>query len=133
MSFKELGEVKMQNEENRRDESHFNTVSKPFTTKAPIHVIEAIDAISTFMELPRNTLMNFLISQFLMHSFSNFSSGYHSQDFPSNSPAVNLLDDMEKVISSSPDMSDECKSFLEQSLNDFIVINKISVAPKNNV
>lgn len=131
MYFKTLGEAKMQNEENRRDESHFNTVSKPFTTKAPAHVIEAIDAISTFMEIPRNTLMNVLINQFLMHSLNNFSLGYHSQDFPSKSPANNLLDDMEKILSLSPEISEEAKLFLEQSLNDFIVMNKISVTPEN--
>lgn len=121
MSFQNLGQLKMSREEQNKEEAYFNSITKPFTTKSPSHVIESLDALSTFMDLPRNSLMNCLISNYLIHAFADFSEGYHNSDAEKETESKRLLTDLSKVMELSPDMSDEAKYYLNSAINDFIL------------
>ena len=61
-SFSDLGFRKSENELNQQAN---DDLVKPFTTKVPAYVLESIDLVASKMGIPRNTLINVLINQFL--------------------------------------------------------------------
>lgn len=114
MSFLSLGYEKAQVEIERlsqKDASSISSEIKPFTTKAPSHVIEALDALAEQFGTSRNGLVLTLIEDYLGTAFVDYHNGYGSvfnediHQFP--------LSRLESLFKNS-DLSKEAKAFLER-------------------
>lgn len=118
-SFSDIGFQKSEQELNQQS----NTEDlKPFTTKVPSYVLESIDLLATKMGIPRNTLMNVLINQFLAWSFFDFVEGYNS---PFTHPGDYSDEEQAKLelteLLNDPSISLEAKEYLETGLHNLLI------------
>ena len=80
-SFGTMGLAKAEAEINAHEQDSASAVSseiKPFTTKAPTHVIEGLDLLAGHFGMTRNALVLKLINQYLGQAFAEYSTGYNS-------------------------------------------------------
>ena len=81
MSFSDLGYEKAQLEIQQQEENSPLAVQsevKPFTTKAPVHVIEALDLIAEDFGMSRNAFVLKLLEVYLGHAYVDYESSYGS-------------------------------------------------------
>ncbi|MGQ7365891.1 hypothetical protein ACTGWM_09975, partial [Streptococcus suis] len=94
---------------------------KPFTTKAPVHVIEALDLLAGHFGMTRNALVLKLINQYLGQAFTEYSSSYNSVfSTPDISDEQAVINDMNHLAESS-DISEEAKEYLNRLVIDHLV------------
>ena len=80
MTFSDLGHEKAQLEFNSKRKILLAVQSevKPFTTKAPVHVIEALDLIAEDFGMSRNAFVLKLLEVYLGHAYVDYESSYGS-------------------------------------------------------
>ena len=79
MSFSVLGYEKAEQEIQKHEQNDASAVYseiKPFTTKAPTHVIEALDIVAEDFGLSRNALVLKILEVYLGHAFVDYQNGY---------------------------------------------------------
>ena len=81
MSFSDLGYEKAQLEIQQHEQQSplaIHSEIKPFTTKAPVHVIEALDLIAEDFGMSRNAFVLKLLEVYLGHAYVDYESSYGS-------------------------------------------------------
>ena len=81
MSFSDLGYEKAQLEIQQHEQQSplaIYSEIKPFTTKAPVHVIEALDLIAEDFGMSRNAFVLKLLEVYLGHAYVDYESSYGS-------------------------------------------------------
>ena len=79
MSFSSLGYEKAELEIQQHEEQSplaIHSEIKPFTTKAPVHVIEALDTVAEEFGMSRNAFVLKLLETYLGSAFVDFQNGY---------------------------------------------------------
>ncbi|QMU07025.1 hypothetical protein [Acinetobacter radioresistens] len=123
MSFGQLGSSKAEYEMNtNEDTSDSKPEIKPFTTKAPVHVVDALDAVANHMNMNRNALVLKLINQYLPHAFVEYSVGYNETINNGFANDKDVLTDMESMIKKSK-LSKEADKYLQNLIIDYVVGN----------
>ena len=123
MSFGQLGTSKAEYEMN----THENTFDskpeiKPFTTKAPVHVVEALDAVASHMNMTRNALVLKLINQYLPDAFISYSVAYNQAINNGFADDKDVISDMESMIQKT-ELSPEAQKYLERAIIQTLVSN----------
>jgi|SRR5699024_7025136 hypothetical protein len=123
MSFGQLGTSKAEYEMN----THENTFDskpeiKPFTTKAPVHVVEALDAVASHMNMTRNALVLKLINQYLPDAFISYSVAYNQAINNGFADDKDVISDMDLMIKNA-ELSAEAEKYLQRSIVDCLVSN----------
>jgi hypothetical protein len=112
MTFAHLGASKAQLEiESNENGSLPTSEIKPFTTKAPSYVIDALDAVAGHMGMTRNALVLNLIDHYLASAFEEYSISYNAQFTDGHTSEQDVLDDLSKMLKTSPD---EASRYLER-------------------
>lgn len=122
-SFGAMGYAKAEQEINSEQANVPNISSeiKPFTTKAPVHVIESLDVIAGHFGITRNALVLKLINQYLGQAFSEYSTSYNSIfSNPDVSDIQQVIHDIEALTIQS-DASQEAKDYLCGLVLDHLV------------
>ena len=81
MSFSDLGYEKAELEIQQHEQQSplaIHSEIKPFTTKAPVHVIEALDLIAEDFGMSRNAFVLKLLEVYLGHAYVDYESSYGS-------------------------------------------------------
>ena len=79
MTFSDLGYQKAQLEIQQQEENSPLSVQsevKPFTTKAPVHVIEALDTVAEEFGMSRNAFVLKLLEFYLGLAYVDYQNGY---------------------------------------------------------
>ena len=79
MTFSDLGHEKAQLEIQQQEENSPLSVKsevKPFTTKAPVHVIEALDTVAEEFGMSRNAFVLKLLEFYLGSAYVDYQNGY---------------------------------------------------------
>ena len=79
MTFSDLGYQKAQLEIQQQEENSPLAVQsevKPFTTKAPVHVIEALDTVAEEFGMSRNAFVLKLLEFYLGSAYVDYQNGY---------------------------------------------------------
>ena len=79
MTFSDLGYQKAQLEIQQQEENSPLAVQsevKPFTTKAPVHVIEALDTVAEEFGMSRNAFVLKLLDVYLGSAYVDYQNGY---------------------------------------------------------
>ena len=79
MTFSDLGYQKAQLEIQQQEENSPLSVQsevKPFTTKAPVHVIEALDTVAEEFGMSRNAFVLKLLEFYLGSAYVDYQNGY---------------------------------------------------------
>ena len=79
MSFSDLGYEKAQLEIQQHEEQSplaIQSEVKPFTTKAPVHVIEALDTVAEEFGMSRNAFVLKLLEFYLGSAYVDYQNGY---------------------------------------------------------
>lgn len=102
MTFSALGNEKAQLEIQQHEEQSplaVHSEIKPFTTKAPVHVIEALDVIAEDFGMSRNAFVIKLLEVYLGHAYVDFESSYGSAfgEDPATFPIERLENLIKKV------------------------------------
>ncbi|NHC05049.1 hypothetical protein G9F31_15025 [Acinetobacter sp. 187] len=111
LSFSELGAAQAENSKEELD-----VLIKPFTTKAPIHIVESLDLIANYMQISRNALVLKLIDQYLGKAFIEFHEGFsgdkalEDDGFGNMFSITNTITDL--IESTSMNLSPTTESFL---------------------
>lgn len=113
MSFEQLGISKAEYEMNvqEQDQRSEKPEIKPFTTKAPVHLIEALDTVASYMNMNRNALVLKLINQYLPQAFISYSIGY-AKTVSDHADQQDVLSDLENMLKNAQ-ISDEASSLLQ--------------------
>ncbi len=123
MSFGQLGTSKAEYEMNANEHtSESKPEIKPFTTKAPVHVVEALDAIASHMNMNRNALVLKLINQYLPEAFVSYSIGYNQAINNGFAEDKDVITDMDLMIKNA-ELSPEAEKFIQESIVQFLVSN----------
>ena len=123
MSFGQLGTSKAEYEMNANEQtSDSKPEIKPFTTKAPVHVIEALDAIAHHMNMNRNALVLKLINQYLPQAFIEYSVAYNQAITGGYAGDKDVISDMESMIQKT-ELSPEAQKYLEEAIIQTLVSN----------
>ena len=116
MSFTYLGYEKAESEIQRHQEQSPSAIYseiKPFTTKAPSHVIEALDFLAEDFGMSRNAFVLKLLESYLGSAFVDFQNGYGA---PFNEDSHTFpLSQLEKLFKKS-NPSAEAKQYLERTI-----------------
>lgn len=124
MSFGEIGSAKAERELSEQDHVQTNNPVdiKPFTTKAPVTTIEALDAVASTLGMTRNALVLKLINQYLGQAFASYSLGYHSAYEGEAASDSVVIGDLEKMLDSAnfdhPDTKDYLSRLVINSLQE---------------
>lgn len=116
MDFTQMGYVKAESEIQSHEEKHASSVYseiKPFTTKAPTHVIESLDCLADAFSLSRNALVLGLLENYLGNAFLDYQQGYGS--VLGETDEQFFLTRLEDLLKKS-NLSNEAKSYLERSV-----------------
>ena len=79
MTFSDLGYQKAQLEIQQQEENSPLSVQsevQPFTTKAPVHVIEALDTVAEEFGMSRNAFVLKLLEFYLGSAYVDYQNGY---------------------------------------------------------
>ena len=101
MSFSDLGYEKAQLEIQQHEEQSplaIHSEIKPFTTKAPVHVIEALDTVAEEFGMSRNAFVLKLLEVYLGSAYVDYQNGYG--DSFNEDPHVFPVSQLEKLIKS---------------------------------
>ena len=99
MSFSDLGYEKAQLEIQQHEEQSplaIHSEIKPFTTKAPLHVIEALDTVAEEFGMSRNAFVLKLLEVYLGSAYVDYQNGYG--DSFNEDPHVFPVSQLEKLI-----------------------------------
>ena len=99
MSFSDLGYEKAQLEIQQHEEQSplaIQSEVKPFTTKAPVHVIEALDTVAEEFGMSRNAFVLKLLEVYLGSAYVDYQNGYG--DSFNEDPHVFPVSQLEKLI-----------------------------------
>ena len=99
MSFSDLGYEKAQLEIQQHEEQSplaIHSEIKPFTTKAPVHVIEALDTVAEEFGMSRNAFVLKLLEVYLGSAYVDYQNGYG--DSFNEDPHVFPVSQLEKLI-----------------------------------
>lgn len=123
-SFGNMGLSKAEAEINAHEQNNASSLTseiKPFTTKAPTHVIEALDLLAGHFGMTRNALVLKLINQYLGQAFSEYSSGYNSVfSNPDVSDEQQIIRDIESLTDQA-DVSDQAKQYVHRLVLDHLM------------
>ena len=123
-SFGAMGYAKAEQEINAHEKDSAAALSseiKPFTTKAPVHVIEALDLLAGHFGMTRNALVLKLINQYLGQAFTEYSSSYNSVFHnPDVSDVQQIINDIENLTEHS-DVSEQAKEYVNRLVVDHLV------------
>ncbi|HCW4186076.1 TPA: hypothetical protein OXL75_003571 [Acinetobacter baumannii] len=123
MSFGQLGTSKAEYEMNANEQtSDSKPEIKPFTTKAPVHVIEALDAIAHHMNMNRNALVLKLINQYLPEAFISYSVAYNQAINNGFADDKDVITDMDLMIKNT-ELSTEAEKYLQDAIIQTLVSN----------
>lgn len=123
MSFGQLGTSKAEYEMNTHEDiSASKPEIKPFTTKAPVHVVEALDAIATHMNMNRNALVLKLINQYLPQAFIEYSVSYNQAINNGFADDKDVITDMDLMIK-NVELSKEAEKYLQDAIIQTLVSN----------
>ena len=116
MTFSDLGNEKAQLEimqhENNSPSSIYSE-PKPFTTKAPVHVIEALDTVAEDFGMSRNAFVIKLLEVYLGRAFVDFESSYGSAS--GEDPLTFPVEQLDKLIK-KVNPSKEAQEYLERTV-----------------
>ena len=95
MSFSDLGYEKAQLEIQQHEQQSplaIHSEIKPFTTKAPVHVIEALDTVAEEFGMSRNAFVLKLLEVYLGSAYVDYQNGYgHSfNEDPHVFPSISI-------------------------------------------
>lgn len=126
MSFGDMGYAKAEREINEHETNNAAAVSseiKPFTTKAPSHVIESLDLIANYLGVTRNALVLKLINQYLGQAFTEFSLGYNRPfSNPDKTDEQLVITDLEAMLKASKDeVSPQAEDYLKRLVIDHLM------------
>ena len=79
MSFSDLGYEKAELEIQQHEQQSplaIHSEIKPFTTKAPVHVIEALDTVAEEFGMSRNAFVLKLLEVYLGSAYVDYQNGY---------------------------------------------------------
>ena len=79
MSFSDLGYEKAELEIQQHEQQSplaVHSEIKPFTTKAPVHVIEALDVVAEEFGMSRNAFVLKLLEVYLGSAYVDYQNGY---------------------------------------------------------
>ena len=123
-SFGTMGLAKAEAEINAHEQDSASAVSseiKPFTTKAPTHVIEGLDLLAGHFGMTRNALVLKLINQYLGQAFAEYSTGYNSCFSQSRCFRCSaIIHDIENLTEQS-DVSEQAKEYINRLVVDHLV------------
>lgn len=115
-SFSDLGyekaELEIQKHEEKSPSAVYSEI-KPFTTKAPAHVIESLDLMAEYFGLSRNSLVLKLLDVYLGHAFVDYENGYGSSF--NEDPHVFPVGQLNQLLKKS-NPSNECSEYLERTV-----------------
>ena len=112
MSFSDLGYEKAQLEIQQHEEQSplaIQSEVKPFTTKAPVHVIEALDTVAEEFGMSRNAFVLKLLEVYLGSAYVDYQNGYG--DSFNEDPHVFPVSQLEKLIKKSESICRSTKIF----------------------
>ena len=112
MSFSDLGYEKAQLEIQQHEEQSplaIHSEIKPFTTKAPVHVIEALDTVAEEFGMSRNAFVLKLLEVYLGSAYVDYQNGYG--DSFNEDPHVFPVSQLEKLIKKSESICRSTKIF----------------------
>ena len=116
MSFSSLGYEKAELEIQQHEEQSplaIHSEIKPYTTKAPVHVIEALDTVAEEFGMSRNAFVLKLLETYLGSAFVDFQNGYGA---PFNEDVHTFpLSQLEKLLKKS-NPSVEAQDYLERTV-----------------
>lgn len=120
MSFQNMGYTLARNE---IEESRLvvSSESKPFTTKVPSHVLEALDAVSDHFGLSRSSFVLELINSYLGSAFVDFYEGYTSV-MGGGGDQVELVNDALYEFLKKSDLSEDAQKYFE-----YLVMKKLGL------
>lgn len=116
MSFSDLGYEKAQLEIQQHEEQSplaIQSEIKPFTTKAPVHVIEALDTIAEEFGISRNALVLKLLDLYLGSAYVDYQNGYG--DSFNEDPHTFPVSQLEKLLKKA-NPSVEAQEYLERTV-----------------
>ena len=116
MSFSDLGYEKAQLEIQQHEEQSplaIHSEIKPFTTKAPVHVIEALDTVAEEFGMSRNAFVLKLLEVYLGSAYVDYQNGYG--DSFNEDPHVFPVSQLEKLIKKA-NPSVEAQKYLERTV-----------------
>lgn len=123
-SFGNMGLAKAESEINAHEQNSPSAVSseiKPFTTKAPTHVIESLDLLAGHFGMTRNALVLKLLNQYLGQAFAEYATGYNSIFHnPDVSDVQQIINDIEHLTEQS-DVSEKAKEYVNRLVVDHLV------------
>ncbi|WP_104499428.1 hypothetical protein [Acinetobacter indicus] len=123
-SFGNMGLSKAEAEINAHEQNNASSLTseiKPFTTKAPTHIIEALDLLAGHFGMTRNALVLKLINQYLGQAFSEYSSGYNSVfNNPDVSDEQQIIGDVESLTEQA-DVSEQAKDYVRRLVVDHLM------------
>ena len=124
-SFGTMGLAKAEAEINAHEQDSASAVSseiKPFTTKAPTHVIEGLDLLAGYFGMTRNALVLKLINQYLGQAFAEYSTGYNSVFHnPDVSDEQQIIRHIESLTDQA-DVSGQAKEYVHRLVLDHLMI-----------
>ena len=130
MSFSDLGYEKAQLEIQQHEEQSplaIQSEVKPFTTKAPVHVIEALDTVAEEFGMSRNAFVLKLLEVYLGSAYVDYQNGYG--DSFNEDPHVFPVSQLEKLIKKT-NPSLEAQQYLERTV--FQLLECLNYWEKNN-
>jgi hypothetical protein len=130
MTFSDLGYQKAQLEIQQQEENSPLAVQsevKPFTTKAPVHVIEALDTVAEQFGMSRNAFVLKLLEFYLGLAYVDYQNGY---GVPFNEdPHTFPVSQLEKLIENA-NLSLEAQEYLQ--LTVFSALGMPELLGENN-
>ena len=130
MTFSDLGYQKAQLEIQQQEENSPLSVQsevKPFTTKAPVHVIEALDTVAEEFGMSRNAFVLKLLEFYLGSAYVDYQNGY---GIPFNEDRHTFpVSQLEKLIEKA-NLSLEAQEYLQ--LTVFQLLECLNYWEKNN-
>lgn len=116
MSFSDLGYEKAELEIQQHEQQSplaVHSEIKPFTTKAPVHVIEALDIVAEEFGMSRNAFVLKLLEVYLGSAYVDYQNGY---GVPFNEdPHAFPVSQLEKLIEKA-NPSVEAQEYLERTV-----------------
>lgn len=114
VSFSDMGHSKAERDIESVESGNVDiqTKLKPFTIKTQAHQIEALDVIAELMGISRSALVVKLINHHLGQAAFDYLAGYNSVFHHEKPQEVVVLEDLEKTLNKSEDLSKEARQFL---------------------
>ena len=123
LSFGSMGSAKAEQDINAHEQDKASAVFseiKPFTTKAPVHVIEALDLFASHLGMTRNALVLKLLNQYMGQAFTEYSIGYNSLfNTPDKTDEQVVIDGLNNFLEGS-EVSEQTKEYFSRLVMDHL-------------